>query len=136
MIKSIIKEIFIIILLVLAIILVLGIIFYDYRPSNKKIPSKVAEYTLSEEMSEELNETLTAAETQNIVKTYRVDSTDLGRYEESDDYNKGKVNPFAAPSSNGENSQNNTGNGNSTNNENTSSGSEQNEGDGFFNTVK
>ena len=65
-----------------------------------------------------------------------MDSTDLGRYEESDDYNKGKVNPFAAPSSNGGNSQNNTGNGNSTNNENTSSGSEQNEGDGFFNTVK
>ena len=53
MIKSIIKEIFIIILLVIAIILTLGIVFYDYRPSNKKIPSKVAEYTLSEEMSEE-----------------------------------------------------------------------------------
>lgn len=133
MIKSIIKEIFIIILLVIAIILILGIIFYDYRPSNKKIPSKVAEYTLSEEMSEELNETLTAAETQNIIKTYRVDSTDLGRYEESDDYNKGKANPFAAPS-NTDNSQNNTGSG--SNNENTVNDTDDNNGQGFFNTVK
>ena len=133
MIKSIIKEIFIIILLVIAIILTLGIVFYDYRPSNKKIPSKVAEYTLSEEMSEELNETLTAAETQNIVKTYRVDSTDLGRYEESDDYNKGKPNPFAAPSST-ENSQNNT--GSDTDNGNTVDDTQENGGEGFFNTVK
>lgn len=133
MVKSIIKEIFIIILLTIAIVLILGIVFYDYIPLNKKIPSEVAKYTLPEETSEELNETLTAAETQNIVKTYRVDSTDLGRYEESDDYNKGKPNPFAAPSST-ENSQNNT--GSDTDNGNTVDDTQENGGEGFFNTVK
>ena len=74
MFKSIFKEIIIILLLIIAILLILGIILYDYNPITKKVPEKVAEYKLSEEMENELDETITAMETQNIFKTYEVTS--------------------------------------------------------------
>lgn len=131
MVKSIIKEIGIIILLIIAILLVLGIIFYDYRPSTKKIPSTVAEYTLPQDMQEELEETIEATEKQNIIQTYRVDSKDLIRYERNDEYIKGKPNPFGKIESNN-NSSNSSGNntGSTGNNTNNSSSGK------FFNTVK
>ena len=45
MLKSAIKEIFIILLLCIAIILILGIILYDYIPINKEIPTAEAYVT-------------------------------------------------------------------------------------------
>jgi len=94
MIKSMVKEIFIILLLIIIILLVLAMLFYKYIPSNKKIPTVVETYNLSEEIQDELNETI--LETKNIVKTYKVDSYDLYEYEKSNDYDKGKDNPFDA----------------------------------------
>ncbi len=94
MVKSIIKEIFIILLLVVTILLVLGILFYEYRPATKKIPTQVAEYTLPQDMQEELEETIQAAESQNIVKVYKVTSDDLKVHEKNNDYVKGRPNPF------------------------------------------
>ena len=55
MIKSVIKEIFIMILLGIAIILILGILFYDYIPSNKLVPVKEA-YETPNDVKEEINE--------------------------------------------------------------------------------
>lgn len=98
MVKSIIKEIFIIILLIIAILFVLAVLFYDYRPSTKNISSISSKYNLPAEMQEELEQTITT--TQNIVKTYKVDSDDLYNYQKSDDYEKGNINPFGAISSN------------------------------------
>lgn len=42
--KSIIKEIFIILLLCIAVCLIFGVIFYDYIPTNKVVPSTVEAY--------------------------------------------------------------------------------------------
>ena len=42
--KSIIKEIFIILLLCIAIALIFGVVFYDYIPNNKVVPSTVEAY--------------------------------------------------------------------------------------------
>ena len=42
MVKSIIKEIIIMLLLCVAILLILGVLFYDYIPSNKVVPGKIA----------------------------------------------------------------------------------------------
>lgn len=42
MIKSVFKEVSIMLLICLAIVLVLGVIFYDYIPNNKVVPSKIA----------------------------------------------------------------------------------------------
>ena len=45
--KSVLKEIIIILLLCCAICLILGVVFYDYIPTNKVIPSTVEPYTTS-----------------------------------------------------------------------------------------
>lgn len=93
MIKTIIKETGIIILLLVALVLILGIIFYDYIPNNKIVPVKVEEYPLSEDIKEELKESI-SEEGQNIVKTFYIDSSDLDLYESTNEYDKGKANPF------------------------------------------
>lgn len=140
MIKSIIKEISIILLLIIAIVLILGIMFYDYRPSTMKIPSSIGKYSLPEEMQAELNETIQESETQNIVKIYRVDSEDLEDYEDSGDYVQGKINPFSKiPSTTDKDDDNDSNNQNNTSSENNSENTSQN-GTGtqgnFLNTVK
>lgn len=144
MIKSIIKEIFITILLLIAIFLVLSVVFYNYRPSTKKIPTEVAEYKMPEEMVTELGNTVDDIKEQNIVTTYTIDSKDLKADKIKDKYETGKVNPFSniqTPSNNeGNTNSNNTGNtnngtnSNSVNNPNTNSSTE--EPQHFFNTVK
>lgn len=111
--KTVIKEIFIFLLLLLVIALVLGIMFYDYIPNNKTVPTALKQYELAPEAQEELNETMSRS-SENIVKTYYIDSSDLSAYASTKDYNKGKVNPFEDYTS--ENTTNNT-----TNNTNTSS---------------
>ncbi len=131
MVKSVIKEIFIILLLIIAILLILGIMFYEYNPTSKKIPNKVAEYALPQEMEEELKETLEASETQNIVKTYRVEGSELKRSERLGNYKSGKENPFSK-----EVIQNN----NNTADDNTNTNNNNAQGTGIqgnlFNTVK
>ena len=91
--KTVIKEIFIFLLLLLVIALVLGIMFYDYIPNNKTVPTALKQYELAPEAQEELNETMSRS-SENIVKTYYIDSSDLSVYASTKDYNKGKVNPF------------------------------------------
>lgn len=137
MIKSLIKEITIILLLILAIVLILGILFYEYRPSTQKIPVAVESYSLPDDMQEELNETIEAAKTQNIVKTYRVDSEDLKDYKASNDYKQGKINPFDRVS---ETKNETTGQNNVSGNVNTSNQTQTNTTQGsqgsFLNTIK
>lgn len=125
--KSIFKEIVIVILITLAIALILIIIFYDdyYVTKEKLAPSKVEEYTLSGEMENELKETLSTT-SQNIIKTYYIDSSDLQVYEKQNEYDKGKANPFEDFATKITNTNNST-NTNSTNNNTTKNG--------FFNTT-
>ncbi len=148
MIKSVIKEVLIILLLIIAIVLILGIVFYEYTPTTKKVPSKVSEYTLPEEMVKELEETIESAETQNIIQTYRVTSEDLYNAKIYNEYDSGKINPFESiskpattpsennvgGSSDGGNNANNTTTGNNQAEEN-SNPLNNNQGQ-FFNEVK
>ena len=94
MIKSIIKEIFIMLFICVAIILVFGIVFYDYIPINKVIPSKVS-YVVPEDIKGQLEDTV-IAEQDKVILTYQIDSTDLNRYKNSGSYVPGKANPFEA----------------------------------------
>ena len=88
------KEIFIIILLALAIVLILGVLFYNYIPTNKLLPGQVA-YTPTKEVNE-LKEQAEAEENmQKVNLVYEVDASDLKVYQNSGSYNPGKVNPFA-----------------------------------------
>ena len=94
MIKTILKESFIILLLCVAILIILSILFYDYNPINKIIPSKIA-YEVPEDIKNELEEeTVTdTLEVQN--KVYRVEGSDLNIYKSSKSYDPSKDNPFA-----------------------------------------
>ena len=58
MVKSIIKEIIIILLLLLAVILALGVLFYDYIPNNKSVPT-VSAYKTADSVEKEVGEKIT-----------------------------------------------------------------------------
>lgn len=92
--KEIIKELIIFLLLLLAIILVLGVLLYEYVPSNKIIPEKVS-YTTPSEIKEEL-QTDNSVDNQEVVVTYKIDSTDLSNYKKIQEYDPGSKNPFAS----------------------------------------
>ena len=107
--KSIIKEIIIILLLLLAVVLALGIFFYDYIPTNKTV-SSVPTYSTSETVRSELTQE-TADENSEVLVTYEITAADLKTYDKKGDYQKGKANPFAtyeAPVTQDENSITNT----------------------------
>lgn len=117
MVKSIIKELIIILLLCLAIILVLGVFLYEYVPSTKIVPEKVS-YTTPENVKQELQQVSDIDESQ-VILTYEVDSTDLNNYKKIQDYKPGKTNPFSSyDTTTGENT---TTNGSSTGNSTTNS---------------
>ena len=100
--KSVLKEIIIILLLCCAICLILGVVFYDYIPTNKVIPSTVEPYTTSNTIKEEINQEIT--------------DSDLKIHKQERSYDSGKINPFAKSSSGTTNTEN--GGGNTTGNTN------------------
>lgn len=119
--KSIIKELIIVLLLCLAIIIILGILLYEYVPMAKTLPNQVS-YTTPQEAKEELAEASEVDESQ-VVMTYEVNSADLNNYKKVQKYKPGKANPFSSyeQSTAGTNttengSSNNTENGNSSSN--------------------
>ncbi len=92
MVKSLIKEIIIILLLLLAVILALGVLFYDYIPNNKTVPT-VQAYKTSESVERELEEKVSEGE--NVIITYEVTKEDLKDLQKTDVYTAGKANPFS-----------------------------------------
>lgn len=118
---GIVKDAIISLLIVITILLVLSILFYDKISLSKVIP-EAEEYVLSEEMQKDLDEGK-EEETKQIVTTYYIDSSDLKKYEKNKEYNKGRKNPFAevttssGTTTNGNNttSSNNSDNNNSEN---------------------
>ena len=130
--KNIIKEIIIMLLLCLAIILILGVILYEYVPSNKILPEEVS-YVTPQNIKEELKNS-DSIEEDKVILTYEIDESDLTDYQKIKYYKPGKVNPFSTyeekteenQTQNGQNTTNN--NSGSTNSDNSSStgGSTQN----------
>ena len=110
--KKVIKEMIIILLICLAIILILGVLLYEYVPSNKIIPDAVS-YTTPEAVQEELSKS-EDVENDEIILTYSVDSTDLDNYERINTYVPGKPNPFSPYNETTTSGENTTQNGSST----------------------
>ena len=108
--KTILKELIIVVLILVAIGILLTIVFYQYLPNNKTIPVKVQAYEIPEDVKTELQEA--GVEEQNIIKIYSIDDSDLNVYESTKEYNKGKPNPFSDYSTNNANTTGNTTNGN------------------------
>ncbi len=92
--KNIIKEIIIALLLCLVIMLLLGILLYQYVPMTKTIPNTVS-YSTPENIKEELANSKDIDENQ-IIMTYEVDSMDLNNYTSTQNYKPGKANPFSS----------------------------------------
>lgn len=92
--KSILKELIIVLLLCLAIMLVLGILLYEYVPITKTIPNQVA-YTTPEDVKQELLASDEIDQSQ-VVMTYEINSDDLNNYRRIQDYKPGKANPFSS----------------------------------------
>ncbi len=120
--KRIIKEIGIVVLLLIAVALLLAIVFYDYIPNNKTVPISIQPYTIPEDIKKELEDSV--SDQQNIVRTYYIDSSDLDLYESTNDYDKGKANPFADYTTNTTETSTNSTENNSTKNTNTSNTSD------------
>ena len=102
--KSIIKEIFIILLLCIAVCLVFGVVFYDYIPTNKVIPSTVEAYKTSNTIKDEINQEIVDYPKHYI--TREITDSDLTIKQKEKGYDSGKANPFATDSD----SANTTGN--------------------------
>lgn len=95
MVKTILKEVIIILLLCVAILLVLSILFYDYSPINKVVPNKIA-YTTPENIRNELEEENIQDDFTVQNKVYTIEGSDLNIYRKSNSYNPSKENPFAS----------------------------------------
>ena len=123
--KSIVKELIIVLLLCLAIIIVLGILLYEYVPMAKTLPNQVS-YTTPQDAKEELAEASEVDESQ-VVMTYEVNSADLNNYKKVQKYKPGKANPFSSyeQSTSGTNTTENGSSG-STDSGNSNSGSSSN----------
>lgn len=122
--KNIIKEIIMILLLALAIILVLGVLLYEYVPANKIIPEKVS-YTTPEEVKTEL-ETDVNENDEELYVDYHIDSTQIRNYQKIQEYVPGRKNPFGSLESQETSTTTNEGEQNSSSTSNT--GSTQNSG--------
>ncbi len=125
--KTIFKEIIIMLLLCLAIIIVLGLLLYDYVPMSKVVPEPVS-YTTPEEVQQELKEAGEVDESQ-VIMTYQVDSTTLNNYKTINKYKPGKANPFSSYEENENNKTTDTKNNgkNSGNNSTNSINSKEND---------
>lgn len=130
MVKTIIKEIFIMLLLCVAIVLVFGVIFYDYIPTNKAVPNKLEAYVTPENIQEEINEEI--MEMNKVEVSYEITESDLDLYKQTHSYTPGKRDPFSASTDTNTAGEGNTTNTN-TNNNSTSTNTDPNSTGSFFN---
>ncbi len=136
--KNILKEIAIILLLLVAITLVLWIFLSDYDPGTVTVPAKLQAYELPEEVKNEIGQKV-SIESQNIIKTYTIDSSSLSVYEINDSYDKGKKQPFTSYKSTSNADNENTNATNTTTPSSSTSNNSQAENSNttgtFFNTT-
>ncbi len=124
--KNVIKELIIILLLCLAIILILGILLYEYVPMTKTIPNPVS-YTVPEGVEEELNDASDEVLLSFDNNSEQIDSTELNNYERINNYQPGKADPFSSyeqsTSTSGENTTTSNSSNSGTSSGTTNSGS-------------
>lgn len=110
--KVIIRETIIALLVCLAVLIILSVVLYNYIPSNKVVPETV-EYTPSKEIKNQLDAAV-EDNSDEIIMTYEITATDLDNFEKTNEYNPGKVNPFAAYSETPDDNGGNTSTGGGT----------------------
>lgn len=128
--KSLAKEIFIIALLLMIVVFMIGMIFYEYMPNNKTVPEPIAYVSDSsttailQQISAESADTETGkTETQSVIKSYSIGSKELSTAASKQSYTSGKTNPFAEYT---DPISTNTVDGNTTTNQNTNNSNNNN----------
>ena len=116
--KSIIKEIIIVLLLCLAIMLILGILLYEYVPITKTLPNEVS-YTTPDNVKQELLSSSDVDDTQ-VIMTYEVNQEDLNNYRRVQDYVPGNNDNNSSSNNNNNSSSNNSNGGSSSSSSSTS----------------
>ena len=139
------KNIILMLLLFAVIIMMIGILFYDYLPTRVEV-SKPNEYeedskvtktlaTIEKEKKEVFNNKETGNSTSGtVIQAYSLDAHDLSVYEQAGMYDSGKVNPFADLSSGNSNNSGNANSGNA-NSGNSNSGNSNSGNSNSGNTV-
>lgn len=137
--KSLTKEIFIIALLLMIVVFMIGMVFYNYMPNNKLIPEPISysadskTTAILQEISMSSSDTDSdGAESQSVIKSYSIGQKDLSTAASKQSYTSGKTNPFAEykeepagnnteenPTASGGNNTGNNTNNNTTTNANT-----------------
>lgn len=101
--KSLSKELFIMALLIMIVVFMVGIIFYEYMPNNKTVPEPIT-YSTSSTTTAVLQEIASSAsdtsssdsmETQSIIKSYSIGTKELSTAASKQSYTSGKTDPFA-----------------------------------------
>lgn len=95
MFKTLAKQFIIMLLICVAIGLILAIIFYQYIPSNKIVPSKVEEYQTSESIKAEIQDKTENFDLGSSEQNYEITDSDLNLYKRTGSYDPGKMDPFA-----------------------------------------
>lgn len=128
MIKTIFKEGSIVLLLCIAILAVLSVLFYDYNPVTKVIPS-IEPYTTPENIKNKIEEENVESEVEMQNKVYTIEGSDLNIYKKSNAYNPSKENPFVSTTVDAGNTNvTNTSKTNTTNNTNTNNNNQTTNG--------
>ena len=91
--KDVFQEIIIILLTIIALMLVIGLVMYNYVPFTKKIPDQIS-YTTSSNVKEAL-QSAGAVDEDKVILTYELDQVDLNNYQRINEYKPGKSNPFS-----------------------------------------
>lgn len=123
--KKVVKEVIIVLLLCIAIMLILGVLLYEFIPNNKTLPQKVS-YVTSDKVTQALIASGGVDESQ-VVLTYELNSSDLNNYQRINNYTPGKTNPFSSFQSSSTSGEGST-SGSATGAENGQNGSTNNQG--------
>jgi len=118
-IMDIIKDVITSILVIACIVLVLAVFFYDKIALSKVIPES-EDYVLTEQMKQELKDN-NLESAKEVIVNYYIDSSELKKYENTKEYDKGKSNPFGAVEKSSNQTSNGSNNTSSTNNNTTDS---------------
>jgi hypothetical protein len=102
--NKIIKELIIILLLFIVIIFVMGILFYNFIPSNAEEFSSV-DYVTSDDVNTILDEieansgvNIKNEDSNSLLKSYTITKEDLNEYASENSYESGKKDPFSESS--------------------------------------
>lgn len=101
--KSLSKELFIMALLLMIVVFMVGMIFYEYMPNNKTVPEPITYQADSSTTSvlQEIAATTTSTgsssvtETQSVIKSYSIGTKELSTAASKQSYTSGKTDPFA-----------------------------------------